>query len=62
MIAEELFAIALYLTVKEKERLYKMIGENLRNSLFHNTKKKMIIDEIEIINFLIKRCFSKVKK
>ena len=62
MIAEELFAIALHLTIKEKERLYKMIGENLRNSLFSNAKKKMIIDEIEVINFLIKRCFSKVKK
>lgn len=61
MKAEEVFAIASYLSVSERRRLYDLLAKEFKPAL-PLKKKKLIPSDEEIQAFLIKRCFSGKRK
>lgn len=61
MLAENVYTIALHLSVEEQERLYAMLGEKVSTIQFPKHKKKKIITDKEAIEYLVKNVFSKVK-
>lgn len=61
MLAENVYTIALHLSVEEQERLYAMLGEKVRVKKITKGKPKRLITDKEAIDYLIKNVFSKVK-